>query len=77
MIEIKYKRTVAFEGRNGLFKQGGIVIRVSDYGKTITMFPLTLKGIIARCMIEIPLENMQEIIHELKSIELKLKRIGE
>lgn len=65
-MNVKYNSIVNFEGRNGFFKQSGLEIQTTDSEKRIQLFPLTSKGAIARCMLEIPEESLDDVIRELK-----------
>jgi hypothetical protein len=65
---VNYKSIVNFEGRNGYFKQGGLAIQELGDGK-VALFPLTSKGDIARCMIEIPVDDLETVINTLEAVK--------
>ena len=64
--QVKFARTTSFLGRNGHMKCGGIDI--TSFGSSVTLSPLTSRGVIGRCNIEIPLENLPEVIAKLQSL---------
>jgi len=68
---VKFSRQVHFRGRNGYFKSIGIHIcpwTELDGTTDITVIPLTSRDEEARCMIEIPLEDVPAVIASLQSI---------
>lgn len=59
MNEINFKRTVGFLGRNGYYQSRGIEM----FGESILYIsPITSRGHRGRCEIQIPRENIQELI---------------
>ena len=66
--EIKFKENVQFEGRNGYFKSSGLYINdnISAKDDFINIYPITSKNKIARCLIEVPKDSIQDLITELK-----------
>ena len=65
--EIKYGKTVTFQGRNGNFKQAGIRIwRGSN--KEVWLEPVTGKGGIGNCWIQIPPENVDAVVKALQGV---------
>jgi hypothetical protein len=65
---MKFKRQVSAEGRNGLIKQSGVDILVTIYrGTTVTLTPITSKGSLARCTIEIPAEDWEQFASEVSN----------
>lgn len=68
MSEIKFNRNTTFIGRNGQFKQSGILI--NDVTSAIAMYPITSKNAIGRSCITIPKENLLDVITSL-CIEFK------
>lgn len=73
MVRVHYKRIVSFEGRNGMFKQGGLEVMCGAKEKIVSVFPLTSKGNIARGMVEIPLEAIDDVIRALTVSKMALK----
>lgn len=72
---IKYSITRNFLGRNGVYSCKGIEItdmnRPKDNSKYpyIMLEPITSKNKIGRCFIEIPRENIQEVINILEKFK--------
>lgn len=76
MKEISYNRICSCQGRNGLSEQKGISItreqRVDEKGKVfecITFEPINNKGEITNAWLQIPLENIDEMIKYLKQLK--------
>lgn len=67
MKDIKYKTTVNFQGRNGMFKQTGMAVQAD--AKNVTLQPFTSRGVIGNCFMEIPLESVDEVIEALRSVK--------
>jgi len=73
-MDITYKRTVNFIGRNGMFKQSGIAIDLTEREfkdkttSTVELQPFTSRGEIGRAMLEIPLEDVPSVIKALQAI---------
>jgi hypothetical protein len=67
IIDLKYKRTANFLGRNGMFKQTGISVATTG-AKSVTLQPFTSKGIIGRAWLEIPLEDVPSVIAALQKV---------
>ncbi len=72
MAQIKYDDNYSFMGRNGVFKVKGLDID-SDYNYSgdypkVTLYPITSRGTIASCYIEIPKNKIQELIDELQKL---------
>lgn len=65
---------VTFHGRNGTGKCRGIILWVNEYTDrepdvaTITIQPVTSKGIGANCSIDIPLRDADEVIRSMHSL---------
>jgi hypothetical protein len=66
MMEIRFKRTVGFLGRNGYYKMIGIVIR--KIGDDIYLEPTTSKNETGRASLEIPTESITDFIDALTKI---------
>lgn len=65
---INFNRTVSFLGRNGNFKSLGIeVIARLGMFELVSITPITSKHLTGRCEIEIPKENIPELIEALRS----------
>jgi hypothetical protein len=63
---INFKQQVTFTGRNGTFKCVGV--EVWELSNRVTISPITSKGKIGRCDIDIPLENLGEFINALTDL---------
>jgi hypothetical protein len=69
---IKFDRTVQFLGRNGGFKCTGVsALATSD--DTLMIEPITSKGDVGRCFIEIPIENVSAFINALELISNQIQ----
>ena len=66
-MDIKYTKQVHFIGRNGYFKQSGLVVQSHD-GENVTLIPLTSRGVTGNCMMDIPLEDVPSVIAALKTV---------
>jgi hypothetical protein len=70
--QVKFSRTVKFTGRNGAFKCTGIDIFKWHYTANdtsdISITPITSKGILGRCEIEVPIENLPAVIEILQNL---------
>lgn len=66
-MEHKFKRIVNFFGRNGYFKSSGISITTDHLDNLVSIEPITSKGNIGRCRIEIPIEDIPNIVSTLNS----------
>lgn len=67
MKRIRFKQPAFFIGRNGHFKQSGIVISTAT--ESCTIRPITSKGEDGNCEITIPFPVIDEVIQELKRIK--------
>jgi len=66
---IEFDRVTKFTGRNGYFNAKGLEIMTYEGSNNIMITPLTAKGgQAARCDIEIPKENIRELIYELEDM---------
>jgi len=61
--KINYDRNVNFIGRNGYFKASGLDIYANE--SIIILQPITSKGAVGRCSIEIPIENIAALMNIL------------
>ena len=64
--QIHYQRTTAFLGRNGRFKQTGLL--VSQFDGQIDLVPITSKGLIGRAMLSLPNTELHELITILQTM---------
>ena len=66
--KIMFNKTASFLGRNGCFKSVGIVVFRSSDG--VNICPITSKGEIARCKIEVPeceIDSFCELLQDFKN----------
>jgi len=68
MKTIKFARNTFFTGRNGMFKASGLEILPLDHNNSFMISPITSKGLIGRCDVEIPKEVLPELIKTLQSL---------
>lgn len=67
--ELKFKRHVKFQGRNGYFNSIGLQLTKHDNDDILNIYPITSKNNVARCLIEIPVEEIDDLIEILKKIK--------
>ena len=67
--ELKFKRHVKFQGRNGYFNSIGGQLTKHDNDDILNIYPITSKNNVARCLIEIPVEEIDDLIEILKKIK--------
>ena len=67
--KLEFKRQVHFEGRNGYFKSIGLKLTKFDKDNILNIYPITSKNNVARCLIEIPVEEIDDLIEILKKIK--------
>jgi hypothetical protein len=67
--QIHYQRRTSFLGRNGTFKQDGIL--VSQFDGEISLVPITSKNLIGRARLSVPNTAIPELIQTLQTM-LKL-----
>lgn len=72
--EIKFTRQTNFTGRNGYMKCGGIEVMGFDHKSMVQVAPITSKGAVGRCDIEIPLEDVPALIAALQEIAGQTKK---
>ena len=67
--QLTFNRRTKFTGRNGYFDCSGLDLLVLNHNQSVMIAPLTGRtGAIARCDIEVPLENIHELIKKLQEI---------
>ena len=67
--KLEFKRQVHFEGRNGYFKSIGLQLTKHNNDDILNIYPITSKNNIGRCLIEIPVEEIDDLIEILKKIK--------
>jgi len=74
MSKFTFNRKTKFTGRNGYFDCSGIDLEVLNHNQSVMIAPLTGRtGTIARCDIEVPLEDLPELIQQLQEISSHIK----
>jgi hypothetical protein len=68
--KIEYKGIVNFTGRNGWFKSNGVYIDKYDSEDQISIYPRTTRNKYANCCIEIPVEEIDNLIEILKKLKI-------
>ena len=66
--KLMFKDWVKFEGRNGYFNSIGLQLTKHDNDDVLNIYPITSKNNIGRCLIEIPVEEIDNLIEILKKI---------
>jgi hypothetical protein len=67
-MQVKFNKLTQATGRNGCLKCSGLDLLKLDSNGTILLAPLTSKGFVARCDIEIPVEVIPELIANLQEM---------
>jgi len=67
MKEIRFERTVEAFGRNGFTKNIGLFLSAYD-DSLIALRYLNSRGNVGRAMIEVPMENVPELIEALEEL---------
>ena len=67
--ELKFKRHVKFQGRNGYFNSIGLQLTKHDNDDILNIYTITSKNNVARCLIEIPVEEIDNLIEILKKFK--------
>lgn len=67
--QVKFNRNVNFIGRNGAFKCIGL--EIANIQGVIVIEPITSKGQVGRCQIEIPQESVNEVVNAITTQETK------
>ncbi len=65
--QIKFERTTNFTGRNGYLKCGGIDVQTLRHNRSVMLTAITSKDKIGSGDIEIPEENIPELIIALQA----------
>lgn len=67
--ELKFSTETFFTGRNGTFKAIGLKIWYEENVDVFTISPITSKGKIGRCSIDIPKDDVINLITKLQSVK--------
>ena len=68
MTEMKFNRTVQFQGRNGIFKCSGIEMIHMELSGNIRLYPITSKSLLGTGFIEVPVEELVNLVKTLETI---------
>ena len=74
--ELIFKNWVKFEGRNGYFNSIGLKLTITPenvkYNSigVLNIYPITSKKEVGRCLIEIPVEEINNLIEILKKLKI-------
>ncbi len=66
--DVKWQRTTNFTGRNGYAKCSGLEVLPLPHNDTVMLSPLTSRGVVGRCDIEVPVEALPELIAKLSAL---------
>ena len=72
MKDITFSRKVEFLGRNGMFAAKGFTVQPWYAKKVLVMSPITSKGVVGRCEIHIPSEDLNNVIAALQDVRNSL-----
>lgn len=61
---ILFNKQSNFLGRNGEFKSVGL--EIVKYGDEFLLYPITTKGMTARCYVSIPCDSIKELFEQMK-----------
>lgn len=67
--KISFNRKVNFQGRKGWFQSIGLAIFQVQNEDVINIQPITTREKVGNCMIEIPIEEIDNLIEILKKIK--------
>lgn len=66
IMTVNLKRVTKFTGRNGYFNMKALEVMALDHKDSILLTPITSKDRSARCDIEIPVDDIPDLINTLK-----------
>lgn len=69
MREIKFDKQTSFLGQDGYYNCTGLFVTENLNGQ-VWIEPITSKGEVGRCRIEIPVDALTEVIAALKAVEV-------
>jgi hypothetical protein len=71
--EISFSRETRFQGRNGYFRCKGLAVgrapTVTSGGEVIFCEPVTSRGEVGNCQIQVPVEAVPELIGVLRELQ--------
>ena len=68
MKEIMYNRTARYQAVNRIGKQTGLIIEDMFGADMVRLTPTNTKGTLPPCIMQIPKENIQEVIDVLTKL---------
>jgi len=66
---IMFSQQTGFKGRNGYFNSIGLQLTKHNGEDILNIYPITSKNNIGRCLIEIPIEEIDNLIEILKKFK--------
>ena len=69
MKKLMFKDWVKFEGKNGYFNSIGLQLTKHNGEDILNIYPITSKNKVGRCLIEIPIEEIDNLIEILKKFK--------
>lgn len=66
-MQFNFTRVTSFLGRNGTFQASGLKVWAGRYNGGVYLEPITSKGKVGRCCIEIPAEDIPALIKLLQA----------
>lgn len=66
--KVEFSRETSSLGRNGYMRTSGIYLSVWKTQPILELYPLTSKGAPGRCYIQIPLQDIDQLINSLTAI---------
>ena len=77
-VEVTWEnKSIVFQGRNGVGKCSGVQISESYNDNAIRIEPITSKGLIGNCWIEIDKGHITEIVRHLIPLDKILEAAGD
>jgi hypothetical protein len=71
--QVKWDKNTTFLGRNGYFHCSGVDLTTDE--SKLYVAPLTGRGDVGRCTIEVPLEKLDELIASLQAMRTGVKKV--
>ena len=68
MRDVFFNTAVNFMGRNGYFKAQGMGLINLDFKQCLDIAPITSRGGYGNCSVQIPYENLPDLIEALQEI---------
>ena len=68
-LQIGWNRTTNFTGRNGYMQCKGMDVLTLPGSNSVMLSPLTSRGKVGRCDIEVPIEALPQLIEALQAVK--------